>query len=51
MIGETYLGSIKDLDKWYGTNNDELDLPMDMQVGFRGARQQAGHGSVPRADR
>ena len=34
LIGETYLGSIKDLDKWYGTNHDELDLPMDMQVGF-----------------
>ncbi|HEX3662839.1 MAG TPA: alpha-glucosidase [Acidobacteriaceae bacterium] len=34
LIGETYLRSIKDLDKWYGANNDELDLPMDMQVGF-----------------
>ncbi len=34
LIGETYLGSISDLDKWYGAKNDELDLPMDMQVGF-----------------
>lgn len=34
LVGETYLRSISDLDKWYGTNNDELDLPMDMQVGF-----------------
>ncbi|HEY1807782.1 MAG TPA: alpha-glucosidase [Acidobacteriaceae bacterium] len=34
LIGETYLRSIKDLDKWYGANNDELDVPMDMQVGF-----------------
>jgi alpha-glucosidase len=34
LIGETYLASIKDLDQWYGANNDELDLPMDMQVGF-----------------
>ncbi|HEX3987624.1 MAG TPA: alpha-glucosidase [Acidobacteriaceae bacterium] len=34
LIGETYLRSVHDLDKWYGTHNDELDLPMDMQVGF-----------------
>jgi len=34
LIGETYLRSISDLRKMYGANNDELQLPMDMQVGF-----------------
>jgi alpha-glucosidase len=34
LIGETYLDSIADLRKMYGANNDELQLPMDMQVGF-----------------
>ncbi len=34
LIGETYLRSVDDLRKMYGTNNDELDLPMDMEVGF-----------------
>ncbi len=34
LIGETYLDSIGDLRKMYGANNDELQLPMDMQVGF-----------------
>ncbi len=34
LIGETYLESIADLRKMYGPHNDELDLPMDMQVGF-----------------
>jgi alpha-glucosidase len=34
LIGETYLRSIDDLRKMYGPHNDELDLPMDMQVGF-----------------
>jgi alpha-glucosidase len=34
LIGETYLSSINDLKKMYGINNDELQLPMDMQVGF-----------------
>ncbi len=34
LIGETYLRSVDDLRKMYGENNDELDLPMDMQVGF-----------------
>jgi alpha-glucosidase len=34
LIGETYLSSIKDLRAMYGANNDELQLPMDMQVGF-----------------
>jgi len=34
LIGETYLRSIDDLRKMYGPHNDELDLPMDMQIGF-----------------
>ncbi|HEX3438216.1 MAG TPA: alpha-glucosidase [Pseudacidobacterium sp.] len=34
LIGETYLKSIDDLKKMYGVNNDELQLPMDMQIGF-----------------
>jgi alpha-glucosidase len=35
LIGETYLPNIQELDKWYGGNrHDELNLPMDMQIGF-----------------
>ena len=35
LIGETYLPNIAELDKWYGgAKHDELQLPMDMQVGF-----------------
>jgi alpha-glucosidase len=34
LIGETYLRSVDDLRKMYGAHNDELDLPMDMEVGF-----------------
>jgi alpha-glucosidase len=35
LIGETYLPNVQELDKWYGgTKRDELNLPMDMQVGF-----------------
>ena len=34
LIGETYLRSIADLRRMYGQHNDELDLPMDMEVGF-----------------
>ncbi|MDE3105953.1 MAG: alpha-glucosidase [Acidobacteriota bacterium] len=35
LIGETYLNSAADLNKWYGgAHHDELQLPMDMQVGF-----------------
>ena len=34
LIGETYLPDISELRKWYGANHDELQLPMDMQVGF-----------------
>ncbi len=34
LIGETYLSNIQEQLMWYGKNNDELQLPMDMQVGF-----------------
>ncbi|HEX4036819.1 MAG TPA: alpha-glucosidase [Acidobacteriaceae bacterium] len=34
LIGETYLRNVDDLLHMYGAHNDELDLPMDMQVGF-----------------
>jgi len=35
LIGETYLPSTAELDKWYGgASHDELQLPMDMLVGF-----------------
>jgi len=34
LIGETYLPDIAELRKWYGVSHDELQLPMDMQVGF-----------------
>lgn len=35
LIGETYLPNTIELDKWYGgAAHDELQLPMDMLVGF-----------------
>jgi alpha-glucosidase len=37
LIGETYLPNTAALDKWYGgPAQDELQLPMDMLVGFHG---------------
>jgi alpha-glucosidase len=37
LIGETYLPNTAELDKWYGGSAaDELQLPMDMLVGFHG---------------
>lgn len=37
LIGETYLPTIQDLDRWYGgARHDELQLPMDMRLGFHG---------------
>lgn len=36
LIGETYLPNTVELDKWYGGEaQNELQLPMDMLVGFR----------------
>ncbi len=35
LIGETYLPNTVELDKWYGgAQHNELQLPMDMLVGF-----------------
>jgi alpha-glucosidase len=35
LIGETYLPDTRELDKWYGgLAHNELQLPMDMLVGF-----------------
>lgn len=35
LIGETYLNNAEELDKWYGgAKHDELQLPMDVQVGI-----------------
>ncbi len=35
LIGETYLPNVEELNKWYGgSKHDELQLPMDLQVGF-----------------
>ena len=35
LIGETYLPNTAELDKWYGgTAHNELQLPMDMLLGF-----------------
>ncbi len=37
LIGETYLPSTSELDVWYGgAAHNELQLPMDMLVGFHG---------------
>jgi len=34
LIGETYLPNANELRKMYGEHNDELQLPMDLQVGM-----------------
>jgi alpha-glucosidase len=34
LIGETYMENIHQLESMYGLKQDELQLPMDMQVGF-----------------
>ena len=34
LIGETYVSNVRDLAKMYGAKNDELQLPMDTQLGF-----------------
>jgi alpha-glucosidase len=41
LIGETYLPRTRDLDAWYGgARHDELQLAMDMLVGFHGDRDR-----------
>jgi alpha-glucosidase len=34
LIGETWVKDISDLRKMYGPKNDELQMPMDLRVGF-----------------
>lgn len=42
LIGETYLPNIAEMDKWYGgTAHNELQLPMDMLVGFSSRKLDA----------
>src|SRR6267143_2698787 len=37
LIGETWTANVSELKDYYGANNDELQLPMDlMMTGFRG---------------
>jgi alpha-glucosidase len=37
LIGETYLPNVTELERWYGVpTHDELQLPMDMLLGFHG---------------
>ena len=44
LIGETYTSDTKALDTWYGgAAKNELQLPMDMVVGFRGGKLDADH--------
>lgn len=41
LIGETYLPNTAALNEWYGgAAHDELQLPMDMLVGFHGDRDK-----------
>ena len=49
LIGETYLPNTIELDKWYGSaDKDELQLPMDMLVGFQGDRAKLDAGKLRR---
>ena len=34
LVGEAYLNTVDDLARMYGEHNDELQLPMDLQLGF-----------------
>ena len=34
LIGEVYVPTVRDLARMYGLKNDELQLPMDTQLGF-----------------
>jgi len=47
LIGETYLPNTAELDKWYGGEaHDELQLPMDMLVGFHGDHDKLDAASL-----
>lgn len=60
LVGETYLPNVQELDRWYGgAAKDELQLPMDTQLGVRNTLDAAKwrtrleeaetslHGSMP----
>ena len=50
LIGETYLPNTAELDKWYGgAAQDELQLPMDMLVGFHGDHDKLKRHHLPPA--
>lgn len=34
LVGEVYTGGTAEMARWYGANNDEIQLPMDTGVGF-----------------
>ena len=45
LIGETYLPNTAELEKWYGgAAKNELQLPMDMLVGFNDGYSAAHFG-------
>jgi alpha-glucosidase len=47
LIGETYLPNTAELDKWYGgAAHNELQLPMDMLVGFHGDHDKLDANSL-----
>ena len=47
LIGETYLPKTAELDRWYGgAAKDELQLPMDMLVGFHGDHDKLDASSL-----
>jgi alpha-glucosidase len=49
LIGETYLPNVAQLAKWYGgAEQNELELPMDMMLGFHGDHSKLDAGSFRR---
>ena len=42
LIGEVYTQSTEEFARWYGTRGDELQLPMDTNVGFLNKLDAAG---------
>jgi alpha-glucosidase len=44
LVGETYLPNVEDLDNWYGgAAKNQLQLPMDMNLGFGTNKLDANH--------
>lgn len=46
LIGETYLHTAEDLARMYGAKNDELQLPMDTQLGFLNKLSASEFGQI-----